>query len=140
MGAVIGIITLFGISVNNGMVLYETALSGIASGLPVKKAVYLGALSRLSPVLATTLTTAIALIPVAFSRTGERAMAQAMLGGVLASASLCLFALPPLFARALLKKTGSGSDNHHEGMDARKDGKQNTGNGMKAAAHIIQGG
>ena len=144
LGAVIGIITLFGISVNNGMVLYETALSGIASGLPVKKAVYLGALSRLSPVLATTLTTAIALIPVAFSRTGERAMAQAMLGGVLASASLCLFALPPLFApllaQTLLKKTGSGSDNQHEGMDARQDGSQNTGNGMKAAAHIIQGG
>jgi multidrug efflux pump subunit AcrB len=132
LGAVIGIITLFGISVNNGMVLYETALSGIEAGLPVKKAVYLGALERLSPVLATTLTTAIALIPIAFSRTGERSMALAMLGGVLASAGICLFTLPPLFARSLLKKTRLSSDNLHEGMDARKDEKQNTGNGVSA--------
>ena len=39
-GAVIGIVTLFGIVVNNGIVLYETSIEHIAAGMAVFSAVY----------------------------------------------------------------------------------------------------
>ncbi|MDR1468866.1 MAG: efflux RND transporter permease subunit [Spirochaetaceae bacterium] len=102
-GAVIGIVTLFGIVVNNGIVLYETSIEHIAAGMAVPRAVYCGARERFQPVLATTLTTAIVLLPLIFSSTAasQKAMAAAMLGGIIASTTLTLFALPAVFMRVL---------------------------------------
>jgi multidrug efflux pump subunit AcrB len=98
-GAVIGIVTLFGIVVNNGIVLYETSLEHIAAGMTVLRAVYCGARKRFQPVLATTLTTAIVLLPLILSPSAasQKAMAAAMLGGIIASTTLTLFALPAIF-------------------------------------------
>ena len=102
-GAVIGIVTLFGIVVNNGIVLYETSIEHIACGMAVPRAVYCGARKRFQPVLATTFTTAIVLLPLIFSpsQASQKAMAAAMLGGIIASTTLTLFALPAVFMRVL---------------------------------------
>ncbi|MDR0639313.1 MAG: efflux RND transporter permease subunit [Spirochaetaceae bacterium] len=106
-GAVIGIVTLFGIVVNNGIVLYETSIEHIADRMTVPRAVYCGARKRFQPVLATTFTTAIVLLPLIFSPSAasQKAMTAAMLGGIIASTILTLFALPAVFMRVL----------HHEG-------------------------
>jgi multidrug efflux pump subunit AcrB len=101
--AALGLMVLFGLSVNSGMVLFERAEEKVFHGLSPEMAVYGAARERLYPVLATTLTTIFALLPMAFSPLGrgQRSMAAAMLGGICVSAMISLFALPPVFIRYL---------------------------------------
>ena len=100
-GAVLALVALFGISVNNGIVFYEISEEKIRAGFSPEKAVYLGALERFRPVLLTTLTTAFALLPLIVSPLGksQRGMASAMLGGIIVSGLLAFFAFPPVFIR-----------------------------------------
>jgi multidrug efflux pump subunit AcrB len=100
-GSVLGLVVLFGLAVNNGIVLYEISIEKIQAGQGVLYAVYSGAAQRLRPVLITTLTTLAALLPVLLSPMGasQRSMAAAMLGGLAASTLLCLFVLPPVLVR-----------------------------------------
>jgi multidrug efflux pump subunit AcrB len=97
--SVLGLLVLFGLAVNHGMVLYERGVEKMNQGIPPAPAVYGAARERLRPVLTTTLTTVFALFPlvVSLSGTGQRSMAAAMLGGISASVLLSLFALPPVF-------------------------------------------
>jgi multidrug efflux pump subunit AcrB len=106
-GAVLGLVTLFGLAVNNGIILYEISVEKIRKGLAASQAVYSGAVERFSAALITTLTTAIALLPLAFSPLGtsQRSMAAAMLGGIIASTLLSFFVLPPIFI-PFLKRSG----------------------------------
>ena len=96
---ILGLAVLFGLAVNNGIILYENSEKKLREGAPVIPAVFSGAHERLRPVLITTCTSVMALIPLAFSALGvsQRSMASAMLGGLLASALLSLFAMPLLF-------------------------------------------
>jgi multidrug efflux pump subunit AcrB len=107
-GSVLGLVVLFGLAVNNGILLYETAVEKMGRGLPAAAAVYSGAAERFPPVLATTLTTLFALLPLVISPLGssQHSMAAAMLGGIGASTFLTLFALPPIFIPFL--KRGEG--------------------------------
>jgi multidrug efflux pump subunit AcrB len=106
-GSVLGLTVLFGLVVNNGIVLYEISEEKVRAGLPVVRAVYQGAHERFRPVLITTATTLFALVPLVISPLGssQRSMAAAMLGGMIASTLLTLFALPPVFISFLAKKT-----------------------------------
>jgi multidrug efflux pump subunit AcrB len=107
-GSILGLVVLFGLVVNNGILLYETAVEKIGRGFPPAAAVYSGAVERFRPVLATTLTTLFALLPLVVSPLGsnQHSMAAAMLGGIGASTLLTLFALPPIFIPFL--KAGEG--------------------------------
>jgi HAE1 family hydrophobic/amphiphilic exporter-1 len=100
-GAVMGICALFGIVVNNGLILFEISEERLHSGLPPAQAVYGGAAVRFRPILITTLTTVIALLPIALNPLGsaQKSMAVSMLGGLTASSLLSLFILPPVFIR-----------------------------------------
>jgi multidrug efflux pump subunit AcrB len=95
-GSVLGLIVLFGLAVNNGLVLYEASEEKLRSGLSPARAVYSGALERFRPVLITSLTTIFALVPL-LSEVSQRSMAAAMLGGICTSTLLSFFALPPVF-------------------------------------------
>jgi multidrug efflux pump subunit AcrB len=100
-GAILALVVLFGLVVNNGIVLYETSERHRSGGLAPDEAVKKGARERFRAVLTTTLTTVVVLLPLAFSplARAEGAMALAMLGGCLAGTALTVFALPPVFAR-----------------------------------------
>jgi multidrug efflux pump subunit AcrB len=100
-GAILGLITLFGLVVNNGLILYEISDQRIKIGLSCALAVYGGSAERLRPVLITTITTIAALIPLLLSplANSQKSMAVAMMGGVITSALLCLFVLPPVLLR-----------------------------------------
>jgi HAE1 family hydrophobic/amphiphilic exporter-1 len=107
--SVLGLMVLFGLAVNSGMVLFERALEKTERGLSPAAAVYGAAMDRCAPILATALTTVLALVPMVSSLGGgQRSMAAAMLGGVSASTLLSLFALPPVFIPYLRKKRGEG--------------------------------
>jgi multidrug efflux pump subunit AcrB len=98
-GAVLGLVTLFGLAVNHGIILYEISEEKIQRSLSPVQAVYAGAIERFRPILISSLTTALALLPLAFSPLGgsQRSMAAAMLGGISASTLLSFFVLPPVF-------------------------------------------
>ena len=98
-GAALGLTALFGLVVNNGLILFEISDEKIRSGGSPAGAVYRGAAELLRPVLITTATTVFALLPVAINPLGsaQKSMAAAMLGGLAASTLLSLFALPPVF-------------------------------------------
>jgi multidrug efflux pump subunit AcrB len=115
-GSVLGLVVLFGLAVNNGILLYETAVEKMSRGFPAAAAVYSGAAGRFRPVLATTLTTLFALLPLVVSPLGssQHSMASAMLGGIGASTLLTLFALPPIFISFL--KAGENPEKSPRGL------------------------
>jgi multidrug efflux pump subunit AcrB len=100
-GAALGLTVLFGLVVNNGIILYEIGEEKLRAGLSPGGAVFSGARERLCPVLITTITTILALLPLVIAPLGssQRSMAAAMMGGIISAALLSLFALPPVFIR-----------------------------------------
>ncbi|MDE2826333.1 MAG: CusA/CzcA family heavy metal efflux RND transporter [Bacteroidota bacterium] len=99
--ASVGFIALFGIALENGMVLVTYLNQLIRNGVPLDKASVEGALLRLRPVLMTALTTALGLIPLLFSTgTGsevQRPLATVVVGGLVTSTILTLLVLPSLY-------------------------------------------
>ncbi len=99
--ASVGFIALFGIALENGMVLVTYLNQLLRDGVPVDKASVQGALLRLRPVLMTALTTGLGLIPLLFATgTGsevQRPLAVVVVGGLVTSTLLTLLVLPALY-------------------------------------------
>lgn len=100
--ASVGFIALFGIAVENGLVLitYFNQLHS-QEGMPIREAVERGAVLRLRPVLMTAATTSLGLIPLLLA-TGpgsevQRPLAVAVVGGLVTSTALTLLVLPVLY-------------------------------------------
>ena len=100
-GAVLGLTALFGLVVNNSLILYEISEEKIRKGLSPASAVYRGSCERFQAILITMITTIFALLPLIFSPLGnsQKSMAAAMLGGLTASTLISLFAIPPVLVR-----------------------------------------
>lgn len=99
--ASVGFIALFGIALENGMVLVTYLNSLVASGRPVDEASVEGACLRLRPVVMTAVTTALGLIPLLYA-TGAGSEVQAPLatvvvGGLVSSTILTLIVLPSVY-------------------------------------------
>lgn len=98
----IGLIVLAGVVVNNAIVLVDFILQRYRDeGRPLYEAVEEAASARLRPVLMTTLTTVLALIPTALG-VGEGAelqapLARSVIGGLLFSTVVTLFLIPTLY-------------------------------------------
>lgn len=98
----IGCIMLGGIVVNNAILLVDQAGRLQQEGLPIMQAVMEAGRRRLRPILMTSLTTILALLPLAFG-IGEGAdaqapMARAVVGGLLASTLITLVLIPVVFS------------------------------------------
>ncbi len=99
----IGIILLTGIVVNNAIVLVDYINLKIREdGLSVREAVIRGGTTRLRPILMTTLTTVLALLPLAMGL-GEGSEVQAplarvVIGGLTSSTLITLVFIPALYA------------------------------------------
>jgi hydrophobic/amphiphilic exporter-1 (mainly G- bacteria), HAE1 family len=99
----IGIILLTGIVVNNAIVLVDYMNLKIREeGLDVREAVITGATARLRPVLMTTLTTVLAMVPLALAlgEGGEvqAPLARVVIGGLTSSTLITLVFIPALYA------------------------------------------
>jgi HAE1 family hydrophobic/amphiphilic exporter-1 len=102
MQAFIGVILLVGIVVNNAIVLVDYVLQLIRiHGMGLMDALVSGGRRRLRPILMTTLTTVLGLIPMALGigEGGElqAPMARVLIGGLLSSTFITLFFIPTLF-------------------------------------------
>ena len=105
----IGCIMLGGIVVNNAILLVDQARKLQAEGLSTIDAVAEAGRRRLRPILMTTLTTVLALLPLALG-IGEGAdaqapLARAVLGGLAASSIITLVLIPVVFS--LMHRRGS---------------------------------
>ena len=106
--AAIGFIALFGIAVQNGIVLVSSINQLRQQGVEMKNAVLTGALQRLRPVLMTAATTVLGLIPLLLSRgigsEVQRPLAAVVVFGLTSATVLTLFVIPafyPWFAMKL---------------------------------------
>ena len=104
----IGFISLFGIATRNGILLVSRYENLRAEGLIGNTLLKSGALDRLNPILMTTFTTGMALIPLALN--GAQAgneiqspMAIVILGGLLSATVLNLFVIPCIYKLLHLK-------------------------------------
>lgn len=99
--ASVGFIALFGIALENGMVLVTYLNQLRQEGKDVDQASIEGASLRLRPVLMTAVTTALGLIPLLLaSGTGsevQRPLATVVIGGLVTSTILTLLVLPALY-------------------------------------------
>ena len=99
--ASVGFIALFGIALENGMVLVTYLNQLLRGGVSMDEACVEGACLRLRPVLMTAITTALGLIPLLLSSgTGsevQRPLATVVIGGLVTSTILTLLVIPALY-------------------------------------------
>ena len=99
--ASVGFIALFGIALENGMVLVTYFNQLLREGISIDEASVKGACLRVRPVQMTALTTALGLIPLLFSSgTGsevQRPLATVVIGGLVTSTLLTLLVLPAFY-------------------------------------------
>jgi cobalt-zinc-cadmium resistance protein CzcA len=100
--AIIGFIALFGVAVQNGVILVTYIMQLQKQGHPVSQAAVEGAQIRLRPVLMTALVAIMGLLPKIFSNgTGaevQRPLATVVLGGLVSATLLTLIVLPTVYA------------------------------------------
>jgi multidrug efflux pump subunit AcrB len=96
--SVIALISLFGISINNSIILYESCAAGDSGGIAESCA------GKLRAILITHLTTLIALLPFTVDPLGinaQASLATALFGGLACSLVLVLTVVPVFLSRAL---------------------------------------
>ncbi|MBI1343602.1 MAG: CusA/CzcA family heavy metal efflux RND transporter [Terrimonas sp.] len=121
ISAGIGFIALFGVCIQNGVILISVFRKNLENGLHLDQAIRDGVIARVRPVVMTALMAAIGLLPAAIA-TGigsetQKPLARVVIGGLVTSTILTLLILPVMYAlvykfthyrinRKLLKKTG----------------------------------
>ncbi|MEO1134801.1 MAG: efflux RND transporter permease subunit, partial [Cyanobacteria bacterium J06639_1] len=95
--AAIGVIALTGIVVNDAIVMVETMNKRRKEGLDVRHAAAAGASDRLRPILTTSITTIIGLIPLAFSDAQWFPLCMAIIFGLMSATAIALFVVPGLY-------------------------------------------
>lgn len=97
----IGIIMLIGLVAKNGILIVEFANQRQAMGMDKKAAIQGASVQRLRPILMTSFSTILGLLPLAFASgegaNGRIAMGVAVIGGMLVSTFLTLFVVPAMY-------------------------------------------
>jgi cobalt-zinc-cadmium resistance protein CzcA len=121
ISAGIGFIALFGVCIQNGVILISVFRKNLEEHMPLNTAILEGVISRVRPVVMTALMAAIGLMPAALS-TGigsetQKPLAIVVIGGLVTSTILTLLILPVIYSivyrlihrrenRKLLKRIG----------------------------------
>ncbi len=108
MMSAVGLIMLVGIVVNNGIILVDYTNLLIDRGKTMYDACLEAGVSRLRPVLMTTLTTILGMLPMCFATSGSAGMVQpigvAVVGGLTSSTFITLFFIPVLYSLVMKEK------------------------------------
>ncbi|MFU8831997.1 MAG: efflux RND transporter permease subunit [Wenzhouxiangella sp.] len=96
--AMLGVVALIGIVVNNAIVLIDVIESNCQEGLTIEQAITGAVARRTRPILLTTATTIAGLLPLTFTQsTLWPPMAWAIISGLLASTLLTLLVIPAVY-------------------------------------------
>ncbi|SDL16954.1 cobalt-zinc-cadmium resistance protein CzcA [Catalinimonas alkaloidigena] len=106
ISAGVGFIALFGICVQNGVILISVFKKNLALHMPLEEAIRAGVESRVRPVVMTATMAAIGLLPAALS-TGigsetQKPLAIVVIGGLITATVLTLLVFPIIFRRIYL--------------------------------------
>lgn len=100
MMAMMGFLMLIGMVVNNGILLVD-ATGELRKEMPLDQALMQAGLTRLRPILMTTLTTVISMLPMVLSSNSGmnmmRGMGFVIIGGLCTSTLLAMFLMPPFY-------------------------------------------
>ena len=122
--SMIGAIMLIGIVVKNGIVLIDYISLNRERGMSIRRAVIDGGESRLRPVVMTTLTTILGMVPMAVG-TGQgaemwRPMGTAVIGGLTFSTILTLLFVPVLYCVFASRGVKNQRRKHRKALEAAK--------------------
>jgi heavy metal efflux system protein len=110
----VGFITLFGVSVLNGVVLVSEINRLRESGRDIDEAIASASRDRLLPILMTSLVALLGFIPMAISHSSgaevQRPLATVVIGGLLTSMPFTLYVIPILY-RLIGPKNGDSAPN-----------------------------
>ena len=135
ISAAVGFVALSGVAVLDDMLLVSTIRSLRQRGLDLEKAVEEAALTRLRPVLMTTLVAALGFVPMAFS-TGmgaevQRPLATVVIGGVISAMVMSLLVLRVLYMvfqsplgkeeNSTAKSTDTSQEDSHNGRSVVRE-------------------
>ena len=121
--SMIGAIMLIGIVVKNGIVLIDYINLNRERGMSIRRAVINGGHSRLRPVLMTSMTTILGMVPMAVG-TGVgsemwRPMGTAVIGGLTMSTFMTLLFVPTMYTIFALTGIRRTRKKIHDGIDAK---------------------
>ena len=102
MFAIVGVIALIGVVLNSGIILVDYTNTLRARGMTVFEACLEGGRSRLRPILMTSLSTILAMTPIAFfpgvGADTIQPIAKTFVGGLLVSTFMTLFIIPSIYS------------------------------------------
>ena len=96
--AFVGMISLIGIVVNNSIILVDYINQLIAEGQELHEAIVLGSTRRFKPILLTSITTILGLVPLTLQGTNQWSpLCLTIIGGMVSSTMLTLIVVPVLY-------------------------------------------
>ena len=102
ISAAVGFISIFGVAVQDGVLLISYFNQMRAAGLPVRSAIMHGAELRVRPVVMTSLTAALGLLPAAMAHSigsqAQKPLAIVVVGGMLVTLFLTRYLMPVLYS------------------------------------------
>ncbi|MDR2500817.1 MAG: efflux RND transporter permease subunit [Treponema sp.] len=100
--SIVGVVALVGVVVNNGIVLVDYTNTIRARGMPVRAACVEAGRSRLRPILMTSLTTILGMVPIAFfpgpGADTIQPIGKTFVGGLTVSSLMTLFVTPVVYS------------------------------------------
>ncbi|APW62655.1 efflux RND transporter permease subunit [Paludisphaera borealis] len=102
ISAAVGFISIFGVAVQDGVLLISYFNQMRASGMPVRESIMHGAELRVRPVVMTSLTAALGLLPAALAESigsqAQKPLAIVVVGGMLVTLFLTRYLMPVLYS------------------------------------------
>lgn len=96
--AFVGLISLIGIVVNNSIIMVDYINQLRSTGMELVEAIILGSTRRFKPIVLTTITTILGLLPLALQKTNQWSpLCMTIIGGMISSTILSLLIVPILY-------------------------------------------
>jgi HAE1 family hydrophobic/amphiphilic exporter-1 len=96
--ALIGVLALFGVVVTNAMFIVEKINQNLSSGMSLNEGIADASQSRLEPIMLTSLTSILGLVPITLANPLWRGLGGAIISGLLFSGIIMLLYIPVLYS------------------------------------------